>query len=187
MRKYILIGICIFLALVCLLRVSVGKKSYGNIKKAFYSNIELKDELDKKNGDEYKSAQEKLDATVKNYKSNQEQYNALSSSSESSSAKKGLDKAKLKTTLEKYAKQNLLNASYEIKKSSEIISVSDEFAYYDIYFSVIGEYYDIDKFIETIENDFSLGFTVENFEMKNSENGIEAKFIVKNIAINEAE
>ena len=83
MRKYILIGICIFLALVCLLRVSVGKKSYCNIKKAFYSNIELKDELDKKNGDEYKSAQEKLDATVKNYKSNQEQYNALSSLSES--------------------------------------------------------------------------------------------------------
>ena len=35
-------------------------------------------------------------------------------------------------TLEKYAKQNLLNMSYEIKKSSEVISVSNDFDYYDI-------------------------------------------------------
>ncbi len=187
MRKYILIGICIFLALVCLLRVSVGKKSYGNIKKVFYSNIELKNELDKKNGEEYKAAQDKLDTAVKNYKSNQEQYNALNNSNGGANIKKGIDRAKLKTTIEKYAKQNLLNVSYEIKKSSEVISVSNEFAYYDIYFSAKGEYYDINKFIETIENDFSLGFVVENFEMKNGESGIEAKFVVKNIAINEAE
>ena len=187
MRKYILIGICIFLALVCLLRVSVGKKSYGNIKKTFYSNLDLKDELDKKNGDEYKAAQDKLDATAKTYKSNQEQYNALYNSNDGASTNKGIDKAKLKTILEKYAKQNLLNMSYEIKKSSEVISVSNDFDYYDIYFSVKGEYYDIDKFIETAENDFLLGFVVENFEMKNGDDGIEAKFVAKNIAISEAE
>ena len=182
MRKYILVGICIFLALICLLRVSVGKKSYGNIKKAFYSNIELKNELDKKNDEEYKAAQDKLDTAVKEFKSNQEQYNASQSAEQAKS--KALDSAKMKTTLEKYAKQNSLDMSYEIKKSSEITSVSNDFTYCDICFSVKGEYYDIDKFIETIENDFSLGFIAENFEMKNGENGIESNFVVKNIAIN---
>ena len=181
MRKYILVGICIFLALICLLRVSVGKKSYGNIKKAFYSNIYLKEELDRKNGDEYKRAQDRLDNTIKEYKSNQERYNISQAGEQAKN--KALDSEKIKTTLEKYAKQNSLDMSYEIRISTEINSVSSDFKYCDIDFSVKGEYYDIDKFIETIENDFSLGFTVDGFMMKSGDNGIESSFIVKNIAI----
>ena len=185
MRKYILFGICIFLALISILRISVGKKSYGNIKKSFYSNVDLKAELDKKNGDEYKGAQDKLDSAMQEFKSNQEQYNAHVEASDGKSANSGIDKQKMKTTLEKYAKQNSIDLNYEIKKSSEVSSISNDKIYCDIYFNVKGEYYDIDKFIETIENDFSLGFIVENFEMRSSDNGIESSFIVKNIAISE--
>ena len=133
---------------------------------------------------EYQSVQEKLNEVVGEYKSNQEQYNA----SVDGSQQEGIlliDKDEMKATLQKYAKDNLIDIDYEIRKAQELNSISSEFTYCDIYFTVKGEYYDIDKFIDSIEKDFSLNFTVTEFEMRNSQDTIKADFVVKNVAIKE--
>lgn len=186
MRKYVLIGIAIFLALICILQVFLGfgiGKSYGAIKKLYKENINAKDDLDIMNNNDYNNYQKKLDEAVAEFKTNQAQYDQRNG--DGSGTIKPIDKTELKTTLSKYAKNNLLDMTYDIKKASGMNSVSSDFIYCDIEFVLKGEYYDIDKFIETIENDFSLGFTAENFEMKSAENCVEAKFIVKNVAIKE--
>lgn len=186
MRRYVLIGISIILALLIILQIAFGVglgKSYGSVKKAYEDNIEAKKELDKINSEGYDGYQASLDASVAEFKSNQEQYNAKAQTEKS--MVNVLDKTKLKETLTKYAKANVLDMTYDIKKATEMNSVSNDFIYCDIEFAVKGEYYDIDKFIETLENDFTLGFTIQNFEMNSTENGVEAKFIVKNVAIKE--
>lgn len=187
MRKYILIGISIFLALVSILIVAFGLKlgyGYGAVKKATIENKELKAQLDEKNGAEYQSVQDELNKVVGEYKTNQEQYNAQLAVSKSSGINI-LEKEKMKETLKKYAKASSIDLNYELKKSAEINSISKDFVYCDVYFTVRGEYYDIDKFIDSIEKDFSLNFTISNFEMNNNQGALEAKFVVKNVPIKE--
>ncbi len=186
MRKYVLIGIAIFLALICILQVFFGfgiGKSYGAIKKAYRENINAKENLDKMNNEDYNNYQKQLNEAVAEFKTNQEQYEQRNAGEKSTFD--AIDKAELKTTLTKYAKNNLLDMTYDIKKASGMSSVSSEFVYCDIEFVLKGGYYDIDKFIETIENDFKLGFTAEDFEMKSADDVVEAKFVVKNVAIKE--
>ena len=182
MRKYILIGISAFLALISILIVSFGLKlgyGYGAVKKATIENNELKAQLDEKNGAEYQSAQDELNKAVEEFKINYEQNNNQSIGSGVTI----VDKEKMKDTLTKHAKSSSVDLVYEIKKSMELEAASREFIYCDIYCTVKGEYYDIDKFIDSIEKDFSLNFNITNFEMNNSQGGLEAKFVVKNIPI----
>ena len=77
MRKYVLIGIAIFLALICILQVFFGfgiGKSYGAIKKAYRENINAKENLDKMNNEDYNKYQKQLNEAVAEFKTNQEQY-----------------------------------------------------------------------------------------------------------------
>ena len=55
---------------------------------------------------------------------------------------------------------------------------------FNISFTAIGEYLPISEFIYDIEKDASLGFRIEEFAMvPYSENGLQATFIIKNVAI----
>lgn len=56
---------------------------------------------------------------------------------------------------------------------------------YNLKFTVNGSYISITDFISDIENDTTLGFKIEEFKMLPSDNGLQATFVCKEIAIRE--
>lgn len=75
----------------------------------------------------------------------------------------------------------------EYEGSKNILDEKDKIYYYDISFTITGNYVNIAEFIIDIEDDSSLGFKIEEFNMSPSSeaggNTVEATFKCKNILI----
>lgn len=71
--------------------------------------------------------------------------------------------------------------------STTTTSSNQEYAYYDLKFTVNGSYIAITDFISDIENDDELGFKIEEFKLVPSNSGLQATFTCKDILIKKVE
>ena len=81
------------------------------------------------------------------------------------------------TKLGNYAKDENVQIRIDVTNSSTT-------GLYDLNFTIEGTYVDVINFIYDIENDSRLGFTIENFSMSASSDGVKGTFSCKEIGIN---
>lgn len=195
MRRIFLIGVLIVLCIAFLLILSFGFK-LGPIKLMSYDEVRamninekiLLSELDDKTNIQYKQKEDELKQKISNYKITKTEYESLSNTGKIK--ENAIDEYiniydfnEVWNTLQNYAKEKSIVLDVEVSENNTISPLTQKYKNYDMKFSLIGDYINITDFIYSIEDDDSLSFEISGFEMKNGENGIEAKFNVSSIPI----
>lgn len=134
---------------------------------------------------DYQKSITDLNQTLKQLESKKEQYNDAISVSTDTDLKAALQIEYypieyLWVTIGKYAKDE----SVKIKMVPSVSIIADQ-NLYNLNFTVTGSYIRISNFIRDIEDDESLGFKIEEFNMLPSDNTstLEATFVCKNLRL----
>lgn len=184
MRKYLMMGLSVFLFLVGLLVILCGMKigySYGSIKQIVVDTQGLQSQLNNMNKADFEKANSNLSEEVKAYEENKKSYDALSANIESTMLIINSDN--LKQNITKHAEKNAVVVHYDISASNKMTALSDKYIYCDLKFEVKGEYHNIISFVEEVEEDGFLRFSINDFVMKNNDGVLEATFLVPSVAI----
>ena len=184
MRKYLMIGLSIFLFIIGLLVILCGLKigySYSSIKQTVAETQGLQSQLNNMNKGDFEKANANLSEEVKAYEENKKAYDALSANIESSMLIINSDNLKL--NIKNLAEKNAVTVHYDYTESDKMTALSDKYVYCDLKFVVKGDYHNITNFIEQIEEDGFLKFSINDFEMKNNDGVLEATFLVPSVAI----
>ncbi len=189
MRKYVIIATLIILLLICFLLVLCGLKplkiySYSDIKKARNTQIDLINEVNVKDVQNFSTKKSSLDEVVKKYNTNKNEYVKLKNEGKITENSDNLfEMEKLKTQIGNSAIENNVTLNLEFVKSDDSVSLDSNCEKCNLIFEVTGEYIDITNFVYSLEDDDSLKFEISNFKLESSENKLNSKFIVKNIPI----
>ena len=182
MRKLLISVLLILLIITAYLFIFKGV-SFGSLKVLSTSQIieennKLTEEIARTEGlinSTFPSETEKLNTSVNKMLAAKEEYQNLANIS----TKEELNKAStvetytvefLWTTLGRHATAKGVNLNYTPSGNN-------------INFTVTGDYIPIINFITAIENDSSLGFTIENFKLIPSGDNLQANFITRNVKI----
>ena len=198
MRKLGFIGILLIIFIVFILIVNFGFKlgpirimSYDEIEEANANRKILLAELNDKNTNEYKNKKIELEKAIQEYKTTKIIFDKLVPSDKLSND--GLNKYmeiydfnSLWEIVSNYAKENSVEINFDISQSDTMLAISQDYKMCDLKFDVKGTYIDITSFIYNLEDDDSLNFEINNFELNNENDNLEATFIVKEVAINTA-
>ena len=87
-------------------------------------------------------------------------------------------------TIGNYATQKGVTLQLDISKSATKASISSEYVYCDLNFTITGDYIAITDFIYSLENDDKLNFEIRNFLMKKGGENLQATFTVKDVPVN---
>ena len=190
--KKLLIGILI--ALLLLLSgfiVFIGIKSLGilGFKDIQKESKELESQhqtAEKLVAVDYNKAVDEINSAYQKYETTKQEYEELSTVNVDENGKaigmlKEYDYENLLVKVGNYAtKENAIMKMNIVQGNSAIPNI------YELHFEVTGSYISIVDFISDLENDSALGFKIEQFQMvEKGENELEAKFITKEIIIND--
>lgn len=193
MKKLLLITINVLvLALIGVSAVNglkIGKLNILGITEIQTKNDELDTkikEATKLASTDYQKKIDDLNETVKkleNEKKNYEEMVSISTDSQVEAANQSYENTIefLLIRIENHAKSEGIEMEMEITRSS-----SGAENVYNLNFTVVGEYAQIEEFITDIEDDSKLGYKIEEFKMvASSENGstVKATFVCKDIKI----
>ena len=183
-EKIILIVLLVSIILIILL-ANVGFKlgnfeilSVSGLKK---KNTEVNDQINTVSqitSTEYPAAVKQLEDTTDSLKVQKEKYEQLAGFSEGEDeayVTEKYDIAYLWTEIGKMASKQKIGLVMDVAKSSGT-------NYYDLNFSVTGEYVHISQFISALENDSDFAFRIYNFKMQSGS----ASFTVKDVNIDDS-
>lgn len=195
MRRIFFIGVLIVFCIIFLLLLSFGLKigpikimSYDDIRNMNINEKILLSELNNKNIVEYKNKENELKEKVSNYSGTKAEYERLLWAGEikEDSVEKYINIYNFNEiwdSLQNYAKEKSIILDVEIEGNNAIPPLSQNYKNYDLKFSLKGDYINITDFIYCIEDDDSLSFEINKFEISNTSEGLEAKFVVSSVPI----
>ncbi len=190
--KKLLISVLIILLIVLSVFIvingleAIGILGYTDIQK---QNQELEksfEEASKLAEVDYKKAVSDVDKAVNSLENTKKEYDELllintDENGQTIGILQEYDYENLLVKVGNYATEEDVVMNMSIVESQSNIENS-----YELHFTVTGSYISIVDFISDIENDSTLGFKIENFEMaEDGENGLQAKFITREIIIND--
>ena len=162
-------------------------------------------EYDQENQDKYGEAANNLNVALKGYKDSKERYEAIfaeladviDNGEDDANAIEEIiysDKEKYKVdfllvTLGDYGAKEGVDVVYQLSTSSTIDPNSSTLNYFlaDLKFTVTGQYIDVTRFIEDLEDDEKLEWEINSFEMAsgtaNGYTGVTAVFYIKDVPI----
>ena len=175
---------------------TIEKKSRALTKKAA--------SYDKKNKEEYKTATDNLDSSIKSFEASKLKYEeilaematVLNESEENETVEEIIysDKEKYKVdfllvVLGEYGIKHNVDVFYQLTTSQTVDPNSSTMNYFlaDLKFTITGEYMNVADFISELENDTRLEWEIKNFQMEsgsvNGYNGVSATFTIKDVPI----
>lgn len=211
--KRLITFICLIVVIFLGYRLITNGFENDSFEIASYNTIETKSEAltkklanyDKKNQEEYDTAVNSLNSSIKMFKDSKTKYetiyeelaDVLNSNTDEEETMEEIiysDKEKYKVdflfvTLGGYARQEGVDVTFKITTSSTTDPNSTTLNYFlaDLQFSVTGQYIDVASFISDLENDDKLGFEINGFQMAQGNTdgytGVSAKFTVKDVPI----
>lgn len=191
MRKYLLILVLIITCVLCFLLMSFGLAfipSYKEVNTSLAEKRQVLAELGTKNSTEFFAKQTALNSAVQEYKNKKSQYDTLvlegKITEETVTSMEMYDVDFLWATIGNYATQKGVTLQFDISKSATKASISPEYVYCDLNFTITGDYIAITDFVYSIENDDKLNFEIRNFVMEKGGENLQATFTVKDIPIN---
>ena len=191
MRKYLLILVLIISCILCFLVMSFGFTfipSYKEVNASLAEKRQVLTELSTKNSTEFFAKQTALSSAVQEYKNKKAQYDTLVQegkiTEETVTSMEMYDVDFLWATIGNYATQKGVTLQFDISKSAIKASISPEYVYCDLNFTITGDYIAITDFIYSLENDDKLNFEIRNFLMKKGGENLQATFTVKDVPVN---
>ena len=191
MRKYLIIVLIVTITVIIGV-AAIGGLKIGELKVTSITEIKQQSEeldnriekINEKNIKEYKSKEEDLSSKIKELKKQRENYAdmILFNTEDGQGLTNLYEKYEVEylwTKLGNYATKNELSMKLEVTKGSMGIENA-----YDLNFTLNGDYISIIDCISEIENDTTLAFKIEKFNLVDSSDGLVATFTVKNVTIN---
>ncbi len=192
--KKLLITILIILLLALVAFLFLQGLKIGEIKVLSFENIQKEYEaLDTKIQEagrlgtvDYKTAVDSVESALKKFETVKEEYDELTllntnENGEIIGVLQEYDYENLLVKVGNYATDENIIMDMDIVEGNSIIENS-----YELHFTVSGSYISIIDFISNVENDSTLGFKIENFEIASSGGEtLQAKFISREIVIND--
>ncbi len=191
MRKYLLILILIITCILCFLIMSFGFTiipSYKEVNMTLAEKKQVLADLNKKNSSEFVAKQTSLNSAAQEYKNKKLQYDELVQAGkiteETVSSMELYDLDFLWATIGNYATQKEVILQLDVSKSATKTSISSEYVFCDLNFTITGDYISITDFIYSIENDDKLNFEIRKFVMQKGGEDLQATFVVKDVPVN---
>lgn len=180
----ILVSIAVLL-IAALRGISIGRLQILSISSLQEKNSELNDKINDASeltAIDYPNNIETLEETYDKYEIQKQKYEELSDiagqDGENAYESKQYDIGYLWKIFGKYATSRNLNIGMDVQKNN---GGNDN--YYDLNFTVSGQYVNISQFITDIENNSDLYFRIYNFKMSGSGETITSTFTVKDVNI----
>ncbi len=180
-NKIVFIVMVIFIILIAYFTIfglNIGKLKISSISNIIEKNDKINqniEQLTQLTSVTFPDKTKTLESTLNEFNVQKQKYEEiadLDTNDDNVYEKEKYDISYLWTTLGKYANQNNISLSMNIKKASGV-------DLYDLEFTVQGEYVDISTFITKLENDSDLSYRIYNFKMTSGS----ASFTVKDINI----
>lgn len=214
--KRLITFICLFVVIFLGYQMIEKGLEAGSLNISSYNVIETKSEAltkklasyDKKNQEEYDTAVNNLNSSIRTYQASKEKYetiyeelaDVLNKEDTDESTQEIIeeiiysDKEKYKVDfllvqLGAYGKKNGVDVIYQLTTSSTTDPNSSTLKYFlaDLKFTVTGAYINVATFISDIENDDKLGWEISDFAMSsgtsNGYSGVSATFTIKDVPI----
>lgn len=158
----------------------LGVKGLGDSNQKLESSIRT---LTRLSSTGYEEALKDVNNSTKQYNTTKQEYDeylAISTNNQTTTQLQKYEIEFLWTKIGAHAsKENVV-----LRLEVEANSTSTVTGYYDLKFTVTGDYVGLTDFIYDIENDSSLGFKIEKFKMTPQGSSLQATFTCTNIAIN---
>ena len=185
----ILIGLLLILSIFAVVKgINIGKLEILGFNSIKQRSIELDDkiqEASKINEKDYKQAISTLEEDGKKLQQEKKKYDDMTQVSEESeiASANQMERYEVETLWVKLG--NHATSEGVIMKMEILQGSSGASGTYNLRFTVTGSYISIVDFVSDIENDSTLGFTIEEFKMvpTSSEANLEATFVCKDITI----
>lgn len=190
-QKIVVILLIISLALIIFLvtvGIKIGNFQILSVAQLRDKNAEVNQQIDKVgqiSSVEYPGAIATLESTADSLKVEKQKYEQLSGFSEGDDETYTTEKFDIDylwTTIGKYATKHNIDLAMAVKKASGT-------GYYDLDFTIVGEYTYIIEFVKKLENDSELGFRIYNFKIEpnnGDEISLVATFGIKDVNINDS-
>ena len=183
----IVLLLLIIAVMMTLSDITIGKFSIEGVKKIKTQSMAVDSAIEQvKNlkGENFEKAREELETEASKLITAKKEYLDYINLSDDEQIIKASNNEKftiefLWTTLGNYATKHGVNVKFEILKSST------KDGYFNINFTVEGNYDKIIEYIYEIEEDSNLNFTIENFKLVKGEQNLIATFTINNISIDE--
>lgn len=201
MRKILILIVLILMIFlsytVIVSGLSLGSKTLTNYKdleeKSSQLNVALQN-LNTQNTSQYESKKLALLSAVRNYKEKKEQYETILPEIEASKEEEDnsnpvapvdlYDVGFLWTIIGNYASEEGIALDLNFVKDNTSTSVSTDFLFCDLKFTVSGDYITITDFIYDLEDDDRLNFEISDFQLAKGGSNLQSTFVVKSVPLN---